>query len=488
MKHKNNIKILLLILCLYNLYLFKTKTILKNATSTKESFLKINYDNLTYQLNISSENPLISIILDFAIYNKINHKSSNFLSYFLNQTFIGIQAIVLKYPFPSLKNESNIKFQIFDNNIKISRLERKLKIDSILDVVNKLDGKYVIYIDKYIELINEDIYKIYNILKGTIKNIFKYYNNNKNFIYIIRTKILRNIIDSKSLFQNYEDLINYIYSYESPKLNYIPIALCPDNKYTPLAYTAMISILNSKSSYTYILFFLIISKDFLQYNIQLIESLYEQFDYFNITFIKMDDRYRKAVTFSSVYHYFFRFSISELIPNMNKIIYLDSDIVCFTDLADLYNLNFKGKMILGQILSKNKSRKTGYYSINSGVLLLDLREMRKIKFEKKILNILKSGIKLMDQEILNKYFGEYIGIFPPKYNTYLFNYNELFLFNNGSGNIYNFDDIYFAFKFPSIRHFVGPKKNIYNQKEWIYFARKSKYFQKLTSNLSNFMT
>ena len=82
----------------------------------------------------------------------------------------------------------------------------------------------------------------------------------------------------------------------------------------------MISILLSKGYYTYILFYLIIPLDFFKENIQLIESLYEQFDYFNITFIKMDNRYEKAfidryLTKSA----YFRFSLAELLPNVNKI-------------------------------------------------------------------------------------------------------------------------------------------------------------------------
>ena len=300
---------------------------------------------------------------------------------------------------------------------------------------------------------------------------------------MIRTKILRDIIDSKIEFKNFQEIIYYLYSFEIPKLNYIPIAFCPDNNYGPLVYTSMISILISKEYYTYIIFFIIIPHDFEKKNILLSESLYEQFEYFNITYIKMDNRYQNAFTASYfTISAFYRFSLGELIPDLNKIIYMDADTICLTDLANLYNLNFKGKIILGQVLSTNRSFRTGYYSINSGILLLDLRAMRKIEMEKKVLRIINNRRKILDQSIINEYFFKYIGLFPPKYNAYSLDYRRVVQFNNRSGNLYNNDYLYFSFIHPSIRHFIGPKGDLFTKKEWAYFARQSKYFNKLTKN------
>ena len=298
---------------------------------------------------------------------------------------------------------------------------------------------------------------------------------------------MRDIIDSKNDFKSYKEIISYIYSYEIQKLNYIPIAFCPDNKYGPLVYTSMLSILKSKDYYTYIFFFIIIPLDFSKKNILLLESLYEQFEYFNITYVKMDNRYQNAYTaYSYTIPAFYRFSLGELFPNLNKIIYLDADTICLTDLSNLYYLNFKGKIILGQVLSSNKSRKTGYYSINSGILLLNLKKIRKIRMENQVLKIISKKEKLLDQDLLNKYFFKYIGIFPPKYNAYYkLDYQRIVRFNKWIGNLYNNDYLYFSFKYPSIRHFNGPKRNLSMQEEWAYFARQSKYFHKLSANFSD---
>ena len=113
-----------------------------------------------------------------------------------------------------------------------------------------------------------------------------------------------------------------------------------------------------------------------------------------------------------------------------------------------------------------------------------------MKFEKKVLNILKDGfgrkkiperkiinmgtnLNTQDQALINIYFNKYTGPLPPKYNAKIFHYKGSIFLNNNSDNFYD-DYLYFSFKYPSIKHFAGPKKNIVYIDDWNYFARKSK--------------
>ena len=54
------------------------------------------------------------------------------------------------------------------------------------------------------------------------------------------------------------------------------------------------------------------------------------------------------------------------------------------------------------------------------------------------------------------------------------------IFNKKSGNIVDNDYLYFAHKYPTIRHFLGKYKpnnpNINHIEDWWFFARKSKYY------------
>ena len=52
-----------------------------------------------------------------------------------------------------------------------------------------------------------------------------------------------------------------------------------------------------------------------------INSLYDQFDNFNITFIKMDNRYNNVfISRRMTQETYYRFSLGELLPSLNKII------------------------------------------------------------------------------------------------------------------------------------------------------------------------
>ena len=79
------------------------------------------------------------------------------------------------------------------------------------------------------------------------------------------------------------------------------------------------------------------------------------------------------------------------------------------------------------------------------------------------------------------FFFKYVGLLPPEYNSYLLNESEKYKIISTS-NVYNKDKLLFSLKFPVIRHYKGDKKNL--NEDWFFFARKSKYFQKISENYS----
>ena len=498
--------ILILLMSLQIYYILKKKKekkLPKVIIKKKKKFSKFE-DLLRNQKKLynASEIKYISIIINCEN-SKFNYGNiSNLISSLLNQTFKDIQIIVLLNSSFIKKKDIILNFHRINKNIKICILDNEFWLQRIFEIINEIKTKYIIILENFIELKNDDLFNIYNMIKGNINNILKYPIKN-GYIYLMRAKIIRDIFDSKIQFNNYKELINFFFSYPLPKINYIPISYCPNNLYTALVYTSMLSVLNSKEYYSYIIFYIVISKDFKEQNKCFLESLYEQYDYFNITFIRMDDRYKNAFTASYLtIQAYYRYSLGELIPNLNKIIYLDADTICLTDLSNLYNLNFRGKVILGRILSSGKGNQNKYLFINTGVLLLDLLEMRKMKFEKKMLNILNNGfgrtnipvrkiinmgtdLNTQDQALINIYFNKYLGPLPPKYNAKILDYKGSILFNKNSGNFYDDDYLYFSYKFPAIKHYAGPKKNIFYIDLWNYFARKSKYFNMITNNFSN---
>lgn len=449
----------------------------------------------SYSLYNAFKSPKISLIL---MKDKI--PQSNMTLFFDNiksitsQNFTNLEIIFClnnkkegKYIFENeeldiLLKEKIIRFFYKTNNIK----------EDFSNLINLINGYYAFFIFNMNILEYIKINQLYNYTKNNINNYinFKISNYSDNY-YLFKTKILKDIIDNGIELDSFNSLLGFITKIPKPLFNYIPVSFCPDNDYSKLAYVSMSSILSSKASNTYICFYLIIPSDFENKNIDFLNSLYDEYDSFNISYIIMDNRYDKAYTDKRITKQaYYRFSLGELLINLNKIIYLDTDIIVYKDLSKFYNLNFNGKMILGQPTYGNKnSQKKGFHRINTGVMLLNLFEMRKNKFESKVIEKVRKikKLKYHDQTLLNDYFKEFLGLFPPEYHSRPWsNYKEMEIFNKKIGNIYDRDYFYFIHKYPTIRHFLGKYKpinpNINHIEDWWFYARKSKYYNNNNSN------
>ena len=469
------------------------KIIQSNITKNNKSRPKLFFNTTflknelhSYGLYKVFKCPFISIIL--IVKEKIHFniiQLMNQIKYITSQNFSNIEILIyieklqrknyilLLTEFQNLINENILHIYNKNNNSS----------NCYCSTINLVKGLYIIFIENVNLLKSLNINYFYNITKGKIDNYFKFNITQQENLYLIKSKTLKNIIDNGMEIISFDMMLNAIKSIKISVFNYIYISLSLNNYFTNLAYVAISSILSSKDITSYICFFLLIPSDFLNKNKDFIESLTQQYEYFNITFIEMDNRYDNAYTDHRITkHAYYRFSLAELLPNLNKILYLDTDVIVYKDLNNFYNLNFNGKMILGQPSFGNKnSQKKGLYTINTGILLLNLFEMRKNKFEKQVIDIIKKRKKLRyhDQTLLNNYFKQYIGIFPPEYHTRPWsNFKEMNIFLEKIGKPFDIDYFYFAHKYPTIRHFLGrfkPKNEKINFiEDWWFFARKSK--------------
>lgn len=489
--YKIIIVLLLLILIIFSLLNKKKSESFKSFKTYITKKYKSNRKPIinNYKLYNASDNSFLTLILNFSDTNMIfmNNTLINYIRDLSKQIIQDIQIIVLNESSSGIMHNKSIKFYFKRRKIETLSFHVKEWKKDFFDLMHLIKGKFFILIDKAIKFDKNFFNNIFNIAKGNTKNIFTIKYQNKEIIYVIKTKSLKDIFDEEKEFHNFKDIINSINTSSSSQINVIPIAFCPNNYYTSLTYTSMISILISKAYYTFILFYLIVPMDFSDENIRLIESLYEQFDFFNISFIKLDNRYENA--FINRYltkNAYFRFSLAELLPNLNKIIYLDSDTIILKDLSKLYNLNFNGKIFIARVINYKKGNLN--FEINSGVLLLNLIGMRRMKIEKTVITLLNKGFKdsFHDQAIINIFFKKYVGFLPPEYNSLTFNYETVKKRKKKYGNLYDFDSLYFSFKFPYIIHYAGILKfKTYNHEDWYYFARKSKYFHKRTHNYSD---
>ena len=512
LKIKSYVKFILLISITYGIYSEKKKSAQDNYDNKKRQTENMNQKTNSSQTKYFYNFSFLKNEMDsYGLYNIFKIPQISFIlmeneSYFLNfnQTIEQFKYINFKN-FNDIeiilyfKNESNRDFIIFkkqyqkfidDKIIKIYDKKGNV-IEDFYNIINLISGKYSVFTKNLNIIKNLQMEKIIELTKGKIDIYYNFNISNETHIYLIKTKALKDIIDNGIKINSLHMIINHIISIDIPQPNYIHISLCPNDYYTNLAYVAISSILSSKAINTFICFYIIIPNNFKKKNINFLNSLYETYDYFNITFIKMDNRYNTA--FSDKYitkQAYYRFSLGELLPHLNKIIYIDTDIIVYKDLLNFYNLNFNGKMILAHpTIGNRKTLKLGYLKINSGILLLNLYEMRKYKLEKKVIEITKKVKKLRyhDQSILNDYLNLFLGILPPEFHARPWsNYKEIDIMNNEIGNIFDKDYYYFSQKYPTIRHFLGNYKpkhlNINYIEDWWYFARKSKYYNNKSSS------
>ena len=114
---------------------------------------------------------------------------------------------------------------------------------------------------------------------------------------------------------------------------------------------------------------------------------------------------------------YFRLFIPDLFPEFDKALYLDSDIAILTDIAELYNIDIKDNLIgaakdgavqsvdeFKEYVEKVVGMSDYNYYFNAGILIMNLKEMRKMDFQEKFIYLLGT-IKYkvaQDQDYLNR--------------------------------------------------------------------------------------
>lgn len=178
---------------------------------------------------------------------------------------------------------------------------------------------------------------------------------------------------------------------------------------------------------------------------------------------------------------YFRLFICDLLPiELEKVLYLDCDLVVNGSIKDLWNWKFSPNACMAALEEqeqiKNDRIKDLHYPkeysyFNSGVILIDLQKMRKnysssqaIDFIKKHFNI----IKFHDQDVLNYFFYNKKDFFPLKFNVM-----DIFLYESTKLPRRYISEAG-ALLTPTIIHFSGPIKPWFKEckhpyKELYYF-------------------
>lgn len=173
-------------------------------------------------------------------------------------------------------------------------------------------------------------------------------------------------------------------------------------------------------------------------------------DNINIKFVS-SDKFNKADYFVEREQYtknaWHRIFVGSLFPNLDKILYLDPDIIIMRDIAPV--LEYKTWMPIAAYIEDDfqehclevyDNQDMIYFS--DGVFIADLNAWREKEFEKKLIQYAKThNTKFVDQDAINFVMREHVQPLPVTFNFFV-----------------DKAELYWTVKDPLIVHFSGPVK------------------------------
>ena len=294
--------------------------------------------------------------------------------------------------------------------------------------------------------------------------------------------------------------IKYKYERKNYK-NYINVAYAFDKKYQYITHVSMKSIMLNQNKDTFINFYILLSNLTKEQKI-VINIIGKEHKNCKIVFIDMGNQFKEYKLPFNIWSTanYYRLKLPELLKDVNKIIYLDTDTIIYKDLTKLYNYNIKGKYFIGMLeyIEEDffKRHNVSFNNfINTGALLCNLEELRKDNISSKIIEFIKENhnkIIYPVNEPTNVITHKKNGYFPPEYVVIGFcNKKEAYNYYNYCKIKINKKLVVKAFQDPYIYHFIiyfKPWLDIPNKKGLVCVdsisrfyeaARKTSYYYKI---------
>jgi lipopolysaccharide biosynthesis glycosyltransferase len=283
------------------------------------------------------------------------------------------------------------------------------------------------------------------------------------------------------------------------KKHVIHIALNIDNKYLYPTIVFLTSLLENRLPTTIYDVHILTSQYFNSDYITKIKTLIDKYgkEFVKMEFINMKDAFKEAITgthISTVAYY--RIALPSLLPNVDRIIYTDTDVINFKDLTEMYNLELKDNIYLRGALdyagNMRELRSFGIQAnkyVNSGILLMNLKSMRKYGVEQQIKDFINTHyLDHHDQTAINGVCYNNMEKLSVKYAVFNFDsYKSIVKYNNDQDKLvrYSEDELKQGFYSPTLLHYAGWTKpwdkgnNIKLSEYWWYYAKKTDYYDEI---------
>ena len=191
---------------------------------------------------------------------------------------------------------------------------------------------------------------------------------------------------------------------------------------------------------------------------------------------------------------YYRLELHNILPDVDRIVYMDGDTSVFQDLSELITLDMEENYILGFLDSIPKALKSfkikNAVVLCAGVLLMDLNALRINNISEKYNNFVEDNLGNIDQHdqtIINVVCQGKTSTLPPKYGMWNFKNGKQFKYHNNDHSAwlrYNINECLLSYYYPAILHYVIGKPYInYDNKfyfdKWWNYANKTGYYKEI---------
>ena len=291
----------------------------------------------------------------------------------------------------------------------------------------------------------------------------------------------------------------------------IPIVFAAGNNYMAIFATCLQSLikhLNKKYNYDVVLIQTDVSKE----NKKILSGMCEPYDNLSLRFFdatRLLSGYQLKANAHITEETYYRFLIQEALPDYDKVLYLDSDLVINGDIAELYETNIENYILaatrdpdfLGQINGANKETmeyirsdfkmKDPYNYFQAGVLLFNEKKMREKHTLEEWLDLASIPRMYNDQDVLNLECEGEVKFVDMKWGMIVdHDHSRVADVISYAPDVIQ-KEYALAHMNPMIIHYAGFKKPWYDPTEdyaqefWKY-ARETVYYEELLQHITRF--
>lgn len=259
------------------------------------------------------------------------------------------------------------------------------------------------------------------------------------------------------------------------------VVMCSDESYIIPTYIALFSLLKNYRGTNELAVFILTrnNENFSKY-MSLFQMLEGEFAFLQFRILSVGACFDEVKTNSAYISNatMYRLLIPQIVE-VEKCIYLDSDLIVEEDISCLFDIDISGYCVAGVkdlTIAKNiQTRHSRFLGIpttdyiQAGVLLMNLNEIRRLELDKELVfQGRNEDYPYNDQDILNRVFWGRIKTIDLRFNVVTVNINRN---DNGLVKLYGMEKVKKAKERPVVIHYAGYRKpwvykHMYCAKKW----------------------